>query len=86
MRYIIERTEDKDIYISEGKRITKARPSMRFSPFGKALAKAEYKIVYSNDGLFYGGKTSTLQCKNIKLTKHYNSFEKFVEDHIELFL
>ncbi len=80
MRYIIENELD-EVFISEGKPMN--------NDWAVSSGKKDYPIVYSTTSMVKVGETYPLTRPpraNVKVTKHYKSFEEFVEDHIELFL
>lgn len=89
MRFIIEQYNTGDIYISLG---TPVKPLngyhlMTSSEYKKRASYYEYPLLYSNDiccdvGLYF----PIHRVANIYVTKHYNSFEEFVENNVELFL
>jgi fructose/tagatose bisphosphate aldolase len=85
MRYIIEKTDDgKEIFISEMKRIS--RTGIPLTKKYK-LFESSYKVVYSSHMCCCPGDISSIVFpENITITKHYKSFEAFMEDNVELFL
>ncbi len=85
MRFIIEKMTENITLIYKGKRIEKNDYADKDSQSSKYV----YKLIY-----FKGQEFSRMEDTHITLdrrnpttlTKHYNTFEEFMEDNVELFL